>query len=134
MHMNTWLSTTTDMLRSTSIPLAEIAVSAKVELRWLYKFKDGYFQDPGVTKVQRIYDFLRKKQGANLETPHGTEATETTCCPAHVESDRTGSPASIPDGALTETEYQQAANSSDTGVCSSASISVANEQQPTIGR
>lgn len=72
---NTWLSTTTDMLRSTSIPLAEIATSAKVELRWLYKFKDGYFRDPGVTKVQRIYDFLRKKQGITQpETPeHGTE-------------------------------------------------------------
>ena len=78
MNMNTWLSTTTDMLRSTSIPLAEIAASAKVELRWLYKFKDGYFQDPGVTKVQRIYDFLRKKQGAtHMEALNGTEATPT---------------------------------------------------------
>ena len=76
MGMNTWLSTTTDMLRSTSIPLAEVATSAKVELRWLYKFKDGSFRDPGVTKVQRIYDFLNKKQGAtNLESPNCKEAT-----------------------------------------------------------
>ena len=79
MGMNTWLSTTTDMLRSTSIPLAEVATSAKVELRWLYKFKDGSFRDPGVTKVQRIYDFLNKKQGAtHMETPNGTECQDST--------------------------------------------------------
>lgn len=85
--MNTWLSTTTDMLRSTSIPLAEIAISAKVELRWLYKFKDGYFQDPGVTKVQRIYEFLRNKQGITQQesndgkecpTPRSGNASEVT--------------------------------------------------------
>ena len=79
MGMNTWLSTTTDMLRSTSIPLAEVATSAKVELRWLYKFKEGSFRDPGVTKVQRIYDFLNKKTGAtHMETPNGTESQSTT--------------------------------------------------------
>jgi hypothetical protein len=86
MGMNTWLSTTTDMLRSTSIPLAEVATSAKVELRWLYKFKDGSFRDPGVTKVQRIYDFLNKKQGAtNLESPNGTECQSTTAGAVHGE-------------------------------------------------
>ena len=90
MGMNTWLSTTTDMLRSTSIPLAEVATSAKVELRWLYKFKDGSFRDPGVTKVQRIYDFLNKKQGAtHMETPNGKEATSAgsgdTVTPTNME-------------------------------------------------
>lgn len=76
------------------------------------------------------------EQVATQETPHGTgtEATEDASCPAHLESDRTGCATSTPDGALTETEYQQVANSSDTGVRSSASIPVANEQQPTIGR
>lgn len=74
------------------------------------------------------------EQGATQETPHGTEATETNGCPTHLESDRTGSVASTPASAFTEAKYQQAAHSSDTGVCSSASIPVANEQQSTIGR
>lgn len=100
MRMNTWLSTTTDMLRSTSIPLAEIAASAKVELRWLYKFKDGYFHDPGVTKVQRIYEFLRKKQGATQETPNGTEA------PA-AGSSNTAEIAALESGAATESSAQK---------------------------
>jgi len=73
---NTWLRTTTQMLRRSSIPMALIAVEANVELRWLYKFRDGYFNDPGVTKVQRIHDFLMKQgftQGQ--ESPeHGTES------------------------------------------------------------
>lgn len=70
----------------------------------------------------------------HMETPHGTEAPETPCCPTHLEGDRTGCAASTPASAFTEAKYQQATNSTDTGVCSSASIPVANEQQATIGR
>lgn len=87
-----------------------------------------------VTTQMMLVDFLRKKQGANLETPNGTEAPEAASCPAHLEGDRTGSAAFTPASALTEAKYQQATHSTDTGVCSSASIPVANEQQATIGR
>lgn len=75
---STWLRTTTQMLRRSSIPMALIAVEANVELRWLYKFRDGYFNDPGVTKVQRIHDFLMKQGGNEKESPeHGTESQAT---------------------------------------------------------
>lgn len=73
------------------------------------------------------FRFLEEQGATHMETPNGTEATETPCCPTHVESDRTGSAALTPASALTEAKYQQAADSTDTGVCSSASI-------PAIGR
>ena len=56
--------------------MSDVSNAAKVELRWLYDFKNGRFRDPGVTKVQRVHDVLVKlKQGGNQESPHGEEAT-----------------------------------------------------------
>lgn len=58
--------------------MSDVSSAAKVDLRWLYDFKNGRFRDPGVTKVQRVYNVVianLKKQGASHGEPHGTEAT-----------------------------------------------------------
>lgn len=115
---------------------ARIAIESSVPQATISRIATGRHKDPRLSTAQKLLGLaLKVKQGAtHLETPNGTEAAETPCCPTHLESDRTGSAAFTPAGAFTEAKYQQAADPTDTGVCSSASIPVANEQQLTIGR
>lgn len=86
---------------------ARIAIESSVPQATISRIATGRHKDPRLSTAQKLLGLaLKVKQGAtHMETPNGTEA-----------------------------KYQQAADSTDTGVCSSASIPVANEQQPTIGR
>jgi hypothetical protein len=40
------------------LTLREIAAGADVDFEWLSKFSRGVITDPGVTKVQKVHDFL----------------------------------------------------------------------------
>lgn len=53
------------LLNATTQPMAEVAASAGVGLRWLYDLKAGRFSDPGVNRIQRIYNHLTNNMVAN---------------------------------------------------------------------
>lgn len=88
---------------------ARIAIESSVPQATISRIATGRHKDPRLSTAQKLLGLaLKVKQGvSHMETPNGTEATESPCCPTHVESDRTGSAAFTP---------------------------VANEQQSTIGR
>ena len=52
---------TIDLLRETPISMKQIAKDLDLNERWLFFFRKGHFDDPGVEKVERIYVYLTKK-------------------------------------------------------------------------
>lgn len=56
--MNNLFETTLNLLSASNLPIGEIARGSNVHTRWLYDLKNGRFSDPGVNKIQRIYNFL----------------------------------------------------------------------------
>lgn len=52
------LLTVQQLITESKIPSKEIAAGAKVNLRWYHFFLKGKYSDPGVNKIQRLYDFL----------------------------------------------------------------------------
>lgn len=47
------------MLDESKLKYREIAAGAGVDFNWLVKFKQRDIKEPGVSKVQAVYDFLR---------------------------------------------------------------------------
>ena len=65
-----------DMLRSTDLTLIEIANGADVGSRWLSYLVAGKYKDPGVKRIQRIYNFLiRKKDSSSRKANKSNEMT-----------------------------------------------------------
>lgn len=54
------LDTTHELLKQSKEPVTKIAEGAKVNSRWLRYFINGRYDDPGVLKVQRIHNYLKK--------------------------------------------------------------------------
>jgi hypothetical protein len=52
------LTKTLNLLEQTDASAAEICAGANVGQRWLYDLRSGRYSDPGVTRIQRIHDFL----------------------------------------------------------------------------
>lgn len=58
-------NTTIELVRKSDRPLTQIAADAKVGHRWLSGLMAGRYTDPGVKKIQRLYDNLSKpKKGS----------------------------------------------------------------------
>lgn len=53
------LELTYQLLDASDLKYREIATGARVDINWLAKFKQRAIAEPGVTKVQAVYDFLR---------------------------------------------------------------------------
>jgi hypothetical protein len=56
------LELTYQLLDESQLKYREIAAGAGVDINWLAKFKQRAIGEPGVTKVQAVYDFLRSKR------------------------------------------------------------------------
>lgn len=58
--MTDWLQTTKTLLaeRPRALTLGMIAEQAGLTPDWLSAFSQGKMADPGITKVQRLHDFL----------------------------------------------------------------------------
>lgn len=52
---------TVKLLNKTDIPLDQISRDLGLQLRWLYYFKNEQIEDPGVKKVEKIYDYLNNQ-------------------------------------------------------------------------
>lgn len=52
---------TLNLLESSDESTDEIAKKADVSFYWLRKFRSGVFTDPGVSKVQKVYEYLSGK-------------------------------------------------------------------------
>jgi len=46
------------LIQNTSISIDTISDSTGVTTRWLYKFRANVFTDPGVVKVEKVYNYL----------------------------------------------------------------------------
>ena len=55
------LKDTEKLLSETALPYKEIAKNSKVGYRWLMLLIKGKYKDPGINKVQRVYDALSKE-------------------------------------------------------------------------
>ena len=49
-------------LKSKKLTLKKIAKDCGVSYRWLLTFKAGEAPEAGVTKVQRVYDYIKRKK------------------------------------------------------------------------
>jgi hypothetical protein len=59
------LTATRDKLaRASDLGMREIASGAQVELRWLYMFRKGQISNPGILQVQRLAEFLTRRNPA----------------------------------------------------------------------
>lgn len=58
--MSTWLEQTREKLRDAPrwLTLSQIAAEADLQVSWLSAFAADKITDPGVTKVQRLHDYL----------------------------------------------------------------------------
>lgn len=56
------LEVTYQLLDASSLKYREIALGSGVDINWLYKFQQRAIGEPGVTKVQAVYDFLSSKK------------------------------------------------------------------------
>lgn len=56
------LDLTYRLLDESELKCREIAAGAGVDMNWLFKLKQRAIGEPGVTKVQAVYDFLSSKK------------------------------------------------------------------------
>jgi hypothetical protein len=56
------LGRTYQLLDQTELNCREIAEGTGVDINWLFKFRKRAIGEPGVTKVQAVYDFLRSRK------------------------------------------------------------------------
>jgi hypothetical protein len=56
------LERTYQLLDSSDLTYREIAEGAAVDMNWLAKFKQRAIGEPGISKVQRVHDFLTSRQ------------------------------------------------------------------------
>jgi len=60
--MSDLLSNTVHLLSVADEPRHVIAKNAGVGYEWLAKFAQGRIPDPGVSRVQRLHDYLTRQQ------------------------------------------------------------------------
>lgn len=58
------LERTYELLESSKLTYRQIAEGAGVDIQWFAKFKQRRIPEPGVTKVQKIHDFLSTRSSA----------------------------------------------------------------------
>ena len=46
------------LVRETDIPTSKLASDTGLGLRWMHKLIAGEFTDPGVKKIERLYNYL----------------------------------------------------------------------------
>jgi len=51
---------TMKLVRKSRLPIQDICDATGLKIRWYYKLLEGHFADPGVKKIQKIYNFLKK--------------------------------------------------------------------------
>jgi len=49
-------------IKTKKITLKKLSEDCDVSYRWLLTFKSGDAPEAGVTKVQRVYDYLKKRK------------------------------------------------------------------------
>lgn len=59
--MNDLYETTMQKIRDSGLSASTISKEANVGKRWLHDLIAGRFTDPGVKKIQRIYNYLTSK-------------------------------------------------------------------------
>lgn len=58
------LQRTYRLLDASDLTIREIADGAGINFHWLGKFKQKAFKDPGVTRVERLHQFLADRSDA----------------------------------------------------------------------
>ena len=53
------LADTVRMLNECDLPMAKVQSDTGLSLRWLYMLARGELKDPGVTKIERLRDYLK---------------------------------------------------------------------------
>lgn len=64
MVQETLLGRTYRYLESSPLTYREIAAGAAVDINWVAKFAQRAIQEPGISKVQRVHDFLAGREAA----------------------------------------------------------------------
>jgi len=64
------LDQTYQLLDESALKYREIAVGAGVDRNWLIKFSRREIGEPGVGKVQAVYDFLRSQKSGRARAHH----------------------------------------------------------------
>lgn len=59
--MNFFLETR-KMIKKSNLTVDELATGAGVHRAWLWRVVTGRIQSPGVTKLQKVYDYLKKRE------------------------------------------------------------------------
>lgn len=72
----TLLARTYRLLDSLNVSYREIAEGAQVDKNWVAKFVQRAIEEPGVTKVQKVHDFLaiRAAQVAEVADPSHSQS------------------------------------------------------------
>lgn len=58
----TLMERTISLLKETNIPVEKITKDTKLSFYWVTRFRRGEFKDPGVNKVECLYDYLSTKK------------------------------------------------------------------------
>lgn len=58
----TLMEKTIELLKETSIPVEKITKDTNLSFYWVTRFRRGEFKDPGVNKVECLYDYLNSKK------------------------------------------------------------------------
>lgn len=53
-----------ELERASLSGMRAIAEGAQVELRWLYMFRKGQIANPGILQVQRLAEYLAKREAS----------------------------------------------------------------------
>lgn len=54
----TFLDETLELVEKSDLPITVICKGAQVSTRWYHKLIKGDIRDPGVKRIQRLYDYL----------------------------------------------------------------------------
>lgn len=60
--MSDLLKNTMDLLAAASEPRRVIASKSGVGYEWLAKLAQGRIPDPGITRIQKLHDYLSRQQ------------------------------------------------------------------------
>jgi len=60
--MKTLFERTIQLAKSSGMTVPQICRGTGLRQRWLHRLLDGDFKDPGVNKIQKLYEFLSNKK------------------------------------------------------------------------
>lgn len=59
--MDDLYESTIKLMRSTPVPVSHACRDLKISERWWFRVVDGSIKDPGVKRMQRLYEYLASR-------------------------------------------------------------------------